>query len=318
MRVSSEQLSASVERGLQFLQVNQRDSGEWPTLASPHLDLRDAEAYAKSPYITSFVLHSLQFLPADARIAALQARAAAFLLAEREDSGAWNYEGRGDWRIPADLDDTCCAMAGLIETGERPDLAFYTLLWGNEQEPGGPYYTWIDVNELADSPLAKEVDALVNANLVFCFGLLEMPLPGAVAYLVDLVQRADYSASTIYGLSPHFLIYCLSRAAADGGVSDLQAALPRLQQTILHELAAPAAEPAAFNLACLTVALLNCGADAATLAPYLSALLAQQQPDGSWPAWAAWLSFRPNYDGAPALTTALALEALGKLASTAA
>jgi hypothetical protein len=302
-----------VERGLQFLQANQRDSGEWPTVFSPHHDLRGAAAYAKSPYVTSFVIHALQFLPPEARIAALQARAAAFLQAEREDDGAWNYEGRGDWRIPADLDDTCCAMAALIESDQRPDLAFYILLWNKEQAPGGPYHTWLNVNELADSPLAKEVDALVNANIAFCFGLLGIPLPGTAAYLADLVQRADYTRATIYGLSPHFLIYCLSRAAADGGVAELQAALPRLQQTILEELPPPDAEPAAFNLACLSVALLNCGADSATLAPYLSALLDQQQPDGSWPAWAAWLSFSPNYDGAPALTTALALEALGKL-----
>ncbi|MBA3469796.1 MAG: hypothetical protein H0T53_09140 [Herpetosiphonaceae bacterium] len=312
MLASSEQLGASVERGLQFLQADQRPSGEWPTLASPSRDLRDAVAYAKSPYITSFVIHALQALPPDPRIVAMQARAAEFLQAEREDDGAWNYEGRGEWRIPADLDDTCCAMAGLIATGQRPDLALYTLLWGNEQTPGGPYYTWLDINELPDHPLAKEVDALVNANIVFCFGLLEVPLPGAVAYLVDLVERADYGRATIYGLSPHFLIYCLSRAAADGGVVELQAALPQLQRTILGELASPEAEPSAFNLACLSVALLNCGADAATVAPYLGALLAQQQPDGSWPAWAAWLSFSPNYDGAPALTTALALEALGK------
>jgi hypothetical protein len=80
------------------------------------------------------------------------------------------------------------------------------------------------------------------------------------------------------------------------------------------------------------VTLLNLGVDPAVVEPYLATLLQAQQADGGWPAWAAGAGFPLNWDpawrkrwpggpasaeqgwcwGSPALTTALALEALGK------
>ena len=48
--------------------------------------------------------------------------------------------------------------------------------------------------------------------------------------------------------------------------------------------------------------------------PYLVPLLSMQQPEGNWAADAAYHGFSPNYDGSPALTTALAIEALAKYA----
>ena len=68
----------------------------------------------------------------------------------------------------------------------------------------------------------------------------------------------------------------------------------------------------ALYLACAAVGLLNIGADLDLVKPYLLALLSQQQTDGCWPMWAAHSGYRPHYDGTPALTTALALEAVGK------
>jgi hypothetical protein len=65
-------------------------------------------------------------------------------------------------------------------------------------------------------------------------------------------------------------------------------------------------------LACSGVSLLNLQAKPNQIEPYLSAILNSQQADGSWPAWAAYAGYRPNYDGGAALTTTLALEALGK------
>jgi hypothetical protein len=308
----TEAIDAAIRRGLAYLERTQRPSGEFATFTGPRLNLAGAERYPKSVYVTTFVIHALAQLPAEPQIAAIQRRAADFIAGEREQDGAWNYEGRGEWRVPCDLDDTSCAVAALAMLGQRPDLSFYALLWQNEAAPGGPYYTWLGINDRADFAYARQVDALVNANLLFCCGLLGLELPGAAAYLERVVRDEAYSDQSAYTVSPHFLIYAISRAYADGGVGALALALPALQRYLLTRLAPPQAEPSALNLACVAAGLLNSGVDRGIAAPYLEALLGAQQGDGGWPAWAAYAGFAPNYDGAPALTTALALEALGK------
>jgi hypothetical protein len=319
MNLSRSPVETAIRNGLEYLSEIQLSSGEFITYTGPSLDLSDASPYPKSVYVTTFVAHSLGFLVADPRIERIQSRAADFLEAE-EEAGVWNYEGRGVWRIPPDLDDTCCAAAALITVERHPPSAFYGLLWGgvrrNEVAPGGPYYTYIGVNDDPNDPViapfAREIDPLVNANVLFCCGLIGIELPGAAAYLARVVQSGDYRGSSHYVISPHFVLYALSRALSDGGASALASVAPAMLQFLESGLPALENEVSALNVACRAVSLLNLGADQGVLVPYLAVLLDAQDPDGHWPAWAAWAGFPPNFDGSPALTTALALEALGK------
>lgn len=312
LTLSDRNIRTAIEKGLTYLHQSQRPSGEFPTYFSPRLDMVGAKIYAKSVYITTFVIHSLCYLPNHPLIEPMQQRAAEFLLAEQEEFGAWNYDGRDNWRVPADLDDTSCAVAALLKLGYQPALSYYMLLWQNEAAPTGPYYTWIGVNEAPNYSQAKQVDALVNANILFCAGLLDLSLSGTVNYLQQIVQTESYQRDYLYAVSPHFLIYALSRSYADGQVTDFKSIVPILQNYILKKLSPPKMEPAALNVACLAVSLLNLETNPNEIVSYITSLLNTQCSDGSWPAWAAYLSYSPNYDGAPALTTALALEALGK------
>jgi hypothetical protein len=328
MVLSGSTVETAISKGVDYLSRIQRQSGEFTTYSGPSLDLSDATPYPKSVYVTTFVVHSLGFLAADPRVERIRSRAANFLEAE-EEAGVWNYEGRGVWRLPPDLDSTCCAAAALIAVGRRPPTAFYSLLWGgvrrNEVAPGGPYYTYIGVNDVPDdpdtAPFAGEVDSLVNANIVFCCGLMGIDLPGATDFLRRLVQTKSfvghslaegYPGRTPPSIPPHFVIYTIARAYADGRASGLDTAMPSMREFLLVGLPEPRQEPAEFNLACRAVSLLNLGANGDVIAPFLAMLLDAQHPDGHWPVWAAWVGFPPNFDGSPALTTALALEALGK------
>ncbi len=312
MPLSPIAITAAIQKGLAGLHRLQRPSGEFQTYTSPHIDLSNAQTYPKSVYVTTFVVHALNFLPPNPLIPLLQNRATLFLAQEQENNNAWNYEGRGNHRVPCDLDDTSCAVAAMLQLGQTPDFSFYALLWQNEAAPGGPYYTWIGINDRTDDPRARQVDALVNANILFCAGLLNLELPGASAYLRAVIRRNDYQEASLYGVSPHFLIYLISRAYADGNVSGLAPAMPALHNYILQKLPAPPGKLSAFELACLAVSLLNLEADPLLIEARLSPLLKAQQATGHWPAWGAYAGFHPNYDGSPALTTALALEALGK------
>lgn len=312
-------IEAAIRDGVDYLRRVQRASGEFATHTGPTPDLRGAATYPKSVYVNSFVIHSLGFLPATPHVAHIRRRAADFLEAE-EENGVWNYEGRGQWRLPPDLDCTCCAVAALAILGRRPPAACYPVLWRairpNAAAPGGPYYTWIGVNDDPDDPIAApfagDVDPLVNANVLFCCGLLGIELPGAAAYLTRRAVSGDYRGDSHYVISPHFLLYAMTRAYADGQAVALAPALPAMRECLLDRLPPLPDELSAFNVACRALALLNLGAARDVVAPYLTAIVAAQGDDGGWPMWAAWAGFPPNYDGSPALTTALALEALGK------
>jgi hypothetical protein len=322
MNLSDSAVETAIRNGVDYLRRTQLDSGEFTTYTGPSLDLSDATPYRKSVYVTTFVIHALGFLSAGRRIDRIRQGAADFLEAEEEDNGTWNYEGRGEWRLPADLDCTCCAAAALIASGRRPPFAFYDLLWRvvrrNEATPGGPYYTYLGVNDAPDNPVAapfaREIDPLINANILFCCGLMGIDLPGAARYLERLIRSGDYRDDSHYVISPHFVSYAISRAYADGNAIALEPAMPTMREFLIRDLPAPRDEPSALNVACRAVGLLNLGAKSDVIASLLILLLETQQLDGSWPAWAAWAGFPPNFDGSPALTTALVIEALGKWA----
>jgi hypothetical protein len=319
-RPATSAVTGAIRAGIDYLRRTQLASGEFLTYTGPRPDLAGASPYPKSVYVPAFVVHSLGYVPAEPATDRIRQRAVDFLEAEEEDNGTWNYEGRGEWRLPADLDCTSCAVVALLAVGRRAPRTFYRLLWQvvsrNAAAPGGPYFTYVGVNDAPGDPIAapfaREVDPLVNANVLFCCGLLGIALPGVTAYLRGTVETESYVGQSFYVVSPHFLAYAISRAYADGGVDDLAPAMPALRTYLSTMLPAPEAKESALNLACRAVALLNLGSDTAEVEPVLVELLRTQQADGSWPAWAAWAGFPPNYDGSPALTTALALEALGK------
>jgi hypothetical protein len=300
---STDALRGAAERGIAALRAMQRPSGELPTYASRRADMADARPFACSVYASTFVVHALRHWAGHAEAAHVCARAAEHLRAQRNDDGSWSYEGRATSRVPPDLDDTACAVAALLLLGERPGLAFYRLLWENEAAPGGPYYTWVGVNR-GGQLLGRHLDALVNANILLCAALAGQALPGLLAYLLDVTAPARFADASDYCLSPHLLLYALARAHADGPI-------PELAPALRNGVAACRAVADPLQLACLVNGLLALGErDAA--APLLSALLDAQLADGSWPIAAAHSGYPPNFDGAPALTTAIALDAIGR------
>ena len=232
-------LTAAIENGLDYLARVQRPSGEFETWSSPQLDFSEATPYPKSIYTTTFVMHALSLLSPTPQTEQMQKKAADFLIAEQEENGAWNYEGQGTHRLPCDQDDTSCAIAALAQLGHQPELSFYALLWQNESAPGGPYYTWIGINDLKDDPRARHVDALVNANILFSAGLLNLSLPGTIYYLEQVIQAEAYDSESLFTPTPHFLIYALSRTYADGNVSKLDKAMSIIQDYVLTKLPPP-------------------------------------------------------------------------------
>ena len=289
-------------RAIGALAALQRASGELPTFTARHADMRDARPYACSVYTTSFVIHALRRFAGLPAAAAILRVAGEHLRAQRNADGSWGYEGLSTSRVPPDLDDTACAAAALLTLGERPGLSLFRLLWENEAAPGGPFYTWVGVNDGAHL-LARQLDALVNANLLLCAAMLGQTLPGALAYLLD-VTKSNIGAASVFCLTPELLAYALTRAYADGP-------LPALEPAVRAGLLALGTGDGPLTLACRANALLALGEHTEAM-PLLAALLVQQEADGAWPCVAAYSGYPPHYDGSPALTTALALDAIGR------
>lgn len=337
---SSHDIGEAVGAGLAYLKRSQLPSGEFQTFTGPSPDLLDSVPFTKSPYITTFVGHALSAVPDDLVVSRIRQRIGDFLEAEEEVNGIWNFQGRGEWRIPADLDTTACAAAALLTLGRRRPRELYALLMGivrtTESALGGPYYTYIGINENPDDdvaiPFSREVDFLVNVNVVFLCGLLGIEVPGATAYLLNAVRNGVFSERSRYCISSHFQTYCLSRAYAEGNVQALASAVPAVRDHLLDELPAPEAEASAFHVACRAVGLLNLGVETQFVTPFVDLLLGAQESDGGWPIWAGGAGFPREWDwswlerwpagptsadfgwcwGCRALVTGIAIEALSK------
>jgi hypothetical protein len=338
--VPTDDLATAIEAGLAHLAGTQLPTGEFQTFTGPRPELVDSIPFTKSPYITSYIGHALTHLPASGMRDKIQQGIADFLEAEEEPDGTWNFQGRGNWRLPADLDTTVCAAAALLTLGRREPRSLYGLLMQvvrlTQASPGGPYYTYIGVNEHPGipvfAPVTQELDVLVNVNVVFLCGLLGIAVPGATDFLLSNLHEGVFSGQDRYYISSHFQAYTLTRAYADGNVQALGPAVPALLEHLRTATQAPAADLPAFEAACLATSLMNLGESDDVVRPYLEALLASQERDGGWPIWAAGAGFPREWDwtwlerwpdgpasidrgwcwGSRTMTTALALESLGR------
>jgi hypothetical protein len=237
-------------------------------------------------------------------------RLARFLVEQRSAGWSFNYWAktaaeRRTQPYPDDLDDTFCALIGLLAynpslVDEAALAKIVKLLLATETATGGPYRTWLV------PPTAPKVwldsDLAVNSNIAYFLSLVSKPLPN----LNHLMGRAviDNELLSAYYPSPHPLAYYLARAYQ----GPQRAKLTKLVRQLLHNPKATALERAL----CLT-ALMKLGENQ-RLDSGLASLLALQQPDGCWPAAAFCIDpardGQPYYHGAPVLTTAFALETL--------
>lgn len=220
------------------------------------------------------------------------ARALAYIRAERRPDGLWEYDK--SLGLPPDADSTACALAALARHGQRADvLGGDTLLRAFWRVGAGPFQTW-----RAPSPLSgpERDDAVVNGNVLFALRRLGAPAtPAELAAVEQLFRR-----------SPASRYYCYPATIAHAAA---RAGLP-------PDVLAPAAAARPTPEHLLGVVQWLCATRAAP--PELTnAVLEAQRADGAWPIW-PWVTGHGNprpFWGSPAVTTALAIEALAQIVS---
>jgi len=273
----------ALERGRSALAARQSGDGSFPFGV---LDPSGPGADCHPLFSTVTVLLAAgSLLPPD-RLA----RAVDFVLAARRPDGMWEYDAR--LGIPADADDTACALA--VAARHRPgcvgeaDAALLRTYWRTD---GGPFRTWHTTEAMWTG--RERDDAVVNANVALALAALGSPATAgemtAIARLVSAsMERTRY--------------YC---APATVAYTALRAGVPA------HAVPAPTLarpEPAA---GCLPTAQWLCATGSAD-PDALAWLLARQRADGSWPA-EAWCTDNVSNWGSDAITTAICAEALALL-----
>jgi hypothetical protein len=325
-RAGSDDIDGAIARGVAFLAGEQRPDGGVPGF---YRDPGSDPFPCTDIFPATMLAHALESVP---EAAGVRAKAAGFLAAEMGAGGLWNFYPREAsqrrW-FPDDIDDTVCATAALRAAGlavppnERLIFAnrngqglFYTWFADAQRRPrpaisrfvgdcmlrvrqllGRPVIfsaDWVFRNTVA-SPY--DIDAAVNANVLFHFGLREETQP-VISYLLSVLRSGTEVGCDKWYRNPFLVLYFIARALAPHSPEGL--ALVR------ERLAARTAGTPLERAAALCAAA-HCGLGLDT--DLVRALLEAQASTGSWPAepiyWGgdrAW--------GADAVTTALAIEAL--------
>lgn len=254
-----------------------------------------------------------------------------------------------EFAVVADADDTAAIYAALLDherlDGGPPVTEPVERLFSDWRDLGGArvrnrgdwlppdsgaFLTWLDYGGGNGAPLPNDVDAVVNANILYLLGRLgRLDTPGA-AEAAAVINAAVLSGVHIASpdlVSPYYpdnlaLHYCLSRARGRGGVTSLQEATDRLVSELLETVIWTRGGRCLWsrgrpqlNTAFAVLTLINAGYEGPEIEGAVRFLRSEQDPvTGGWKAGAF---FRGRGDSgvetnwiSPALTTAMALEAL--------
>jgi hypothetical protein len=296
----------AIERAVGFLVRRQLPHGEFATFQHFDPRLLDAGAFDSSPFVTTFVLHALDFVSGPA-VDGLRDKAKAFLRQEMEAPGVWRYwSSRNDKRIDPDVDDTSCASFAL--RGDEGLNGNVPALLANRHE-SGLFLTW-----LRPPTRNNDLDAVVNANVLLYLGERPETLAARDLVIEEILQGRDTRASSYY-VHPLSLHHAVARAyehGVKGFAVCRDAAVARCRQALADD-AGP-----------MTLAMALCTLLAHGVAPgpdehrAVDALLAMQSSEGGWEREAFYAGPEPPtphavYWGSEELTTALCLEALARM-----
>lgn len=300
----------NAQTAIAYLRQSQAKNGSFDGFASPTVE--PFVGTRKQPTIFPTIL-MLDCLKGVLGTEDIRRKATRYIQSQVNEQGAWNY-----WDIHSaaknaepyldDLDDTACALAAIMRNdpawvdGRRLGQ-FTRLLVATENQPGGPYNTWLI--DTTQAPQWKHTDIAVNANIGYALSLQSVRLSALMQYIDESIKNGSIESDYYVGKAP--VLYFLSRWYKGDQ-------LAMLQKLVVHEKASNALQQAL-----LLSAACKLGVAQHKLATLAHALEASLQDD-HWPAAGFYID--PVYNGqqhvggSEVLTTAFALEALTNYAQS--
>lgn len=210
-------LNTLVEALLTLLAKEQQTLGGFTSTTSPDPTFTTYREVHTTVFYPSLILLSLQFCSTHPTAATIIESGLKFLISQKSDHWSFNYWDRYSLATtaqpyPDDLDDTALALAVCTiykkEIIDGTVLAHLVqLLTQTEEQPGGPYTTWL-VGPGAPS-VWRDVDVAVNSNLQFLLALHNISLPHLTEFLDQTIQTNAFSSQYYHSWYP--IVYFLAR-----------------------------------------------------------------------------------------------------------
>jgi len=299
------------EKALGYLRRTQLKNGGFISLSSPNKNNFTSSLRYQTVFMPAFILSALS--QDNSRQSVLVKRKlASWLKNQKSPHGSYNYWAknapqRTETPYPDDLDDTFCALSALwLNDSSDIDGSLLAqavkLLIATEDQPGGPYRTWL-VPKTVDK-VWLDIDLAVNANVAYFLSLAAEPLPNLTHMMEQAIANKSFHSP--YYPDEYPVIYFIARSYRENKQHDLAAYILSLRNQAGH-WGTP------LHTALAISSLVRLGAKV-KFDSSMAYLFSTQSEDGSWPAEAFCIDpaidGQTYYCGAPALTTAFVLEAL--------
>lgn len=304
--MNQSQVRRAIRSALQEVARTQKAGGGFVSDSWPAAGSGERFRY-HTVFIPAIILGALAGVPGAEQVCA---RLSTFLKREQSERGTWNYWAsaelaRTTFSYPDDLDDTACALSALALSGHRLDGAgiarLAAVLQAVQRKPGGPYRTWL-VGPRAKAAW-RDCDLAVNANVGYLLHLYGAYPRGLVRYL-ERGLAGEHWGSRYYP-TQYPLLYFLSRGYHGSQKARLTERLSALVPLVLQE-------GTTLEVSLVLSSAVRLGAEEETRRLLIERLLVLRK--SGWLAEPFCLDpARPAGQyvaGAPALTAALAAEAL--------
>jgi len=292
----------SISKAIDFLKKNQLDYGEFKTLACDEEKMENCY-FDSAPLVTALVVYSLKNIGSEDAVI-IKNKALDFLQNEQEKGGIWRYWSSKNTEhvleiIAPDLDDTSVVSFVLKNNGKT--VEDNKQLLSDNKNKGGLFFTWIGVPEDENN-----IDCVVNANVLLYENKNDLPV---CEYINDAI--INNKSCSIYYQNKLTLYYMASRAF-ENGISCLKESKETTIKSVLDKQNRDGSFGNDMDTALALNTLFNFNYRGEEIGLGIKNLLWNQGVDGSWRKEIFFVdSLHYNY-GSEELTTALAIEAMGK------
>lgn len=331
-------LDQVIKKGALYLHQHQFPNGEFCCYVGNEDSMKDTVLYS-SVFPTSLICYSLLQLKHIPEVNEVLALSASFLQFQSMRAGVWDHFT--SWSplfplCPADVDNTSCASKVLQSLGkEYPNNR--EILLANRNKKTGLFYTWYTLRPntvwIKDywllilrefkKPIQSllfwhkfecnrnDIDAVVNANVLFYLGLNEDTKP-IVNYLLAIIQNNKEEDCDLWYRNPFTIYYFFSRIYNDG-ITELEPARAAMIQRMLATVKNDGSiGKGILDTALAVISLIHLKHYSGILVKAIDYLVNKQTAYGNWPRWAVFYGGPKKLScfGSEEMSTAFCLEAI--------